>query len=303
MNMMEKSGENKTVFHDKIEEGKRLGILSLSEGNKRVIYHCSRDYSTSFQNPEELIRAYYFVELVTHYSYPKERIDFEVTVPRRIPEDRADIVVYEDDELKKPFIVVETKKDGITDTEYKQAIEQVFGNANSLRSRYASVIAGITETAFDVAGFKPGEREKNVISEIPKKYGKTPMFRFIKGDNYNDLRVVAKDDLIKTLEKAHDTVWQGGKLAPTTAFDEVSKLLFCKLQDEKESTITKKGDPYKFQIGTHEAPKEIFDRIHKIYQKAKERDSEVFKEDKNLNLLLFILLLSTYKALILVILT
>jgi len=85
--------------------------------------------------------------------------------------------------------------------------------------------------------------------------------------------------LINTLQKAHDTVWQGGKLAPTTAFDEVAKLLFCKLEDEKESSITKRGDPYKFQVGTHEKAEEVFNRIDAIYQNAKKKDSEVFKED------------------------
>jgi len=82
------------------------------------------------------------------------------------------------------------------------------------------------------------------------------------------------------LEKSHDTVWQGGRLAPTTAFDEVSKLLFCKLRDEKD---TKKGDTYKFQIGTHESAEEVYDRIDSIYQKAKKEDSEVFREDIRLD--------------------
>ena len=282
MNSMTKNNNNETAFDDKVKEGKRLGIISFSEDSNRIIYHCSRDYSTSFKNPEEIVRAAYFVELVNDYAYPKERIDIEVTVPRRTPEDRADIIVYEDDELKKPFIVVECKRDGISDAEFKQAIEQAFGNANSIRSKYATVIAGITRTAFDVSGFKPGERAKNVISDIPKKYGKTPKYRFIKGTKDKELRVVPKDDLIKALEKAHDTVWQGGKLAPTAAFDEVSKLLFCKLQDEKDSTITKKSDPYKFQIGTHEDSKVVFDRISGIYQKAKQKDAEVFKEDVKL---------------------
>ena len=88
---------------------------------------------------------------------------------------------------------------------------------------------------------------------------------------------MTRDDLIRVLEKAHDTVWQGGKLAPTAAFDEVSKLLFCKLQDEKGDT--KRLKPYKFQIGTHETATEVYDRINSIYLKAKKKDAEVFKED------------------------
>ncbi len=62
-----------------------------------------------------------------------------------------------------------------------------------------------------------------------KKYGRTPKYRFIKGDRDKDLKIVSREELIRALEKSHDTVWQGGKLAPTTAFDEVSKLLFCNL--------------------------------------------------------------------------
>ena len=281
MNM--KNDNEDSLFEKNRQRGIEKEYISLSADRKKITYHCSRDYTTSFKNPEEKVRASYFAELVLDYNYPTKRIDFEVTIPRRTPEDRADIVVYEDDELKKPYLVVECKKDGITDAEFKQAIEQVFGNANSLRAKFATVIAGTTRTAFNVADFKPSEREKNVIADIPKKYGKAPKYKFIKGDSVKDIVPVSKEELIRALEKSHGTVWQGGKLAPTAAFDEVSKLLFCKLQDEKESTITKRGEPYKFQIGTHETPDDIFKRINRIYQHAKQKDAEVFKEDIKLD--------------------
>jgi len=267
---------SQSIFEKNIQRGVEAEIISFNEDESKITYHCSRDFTTSFKNPEEKVRAYYFTELVLDKHYPKKRINFEVIVPRRKPEDKADIVVYEDDELKKPYLVVECKKDGITDAEFKQAIEQVFGNANSLRAKYATVIAGTTKTAFDVAGFKPSEREKNVISDIPEKYGKALKYRFIKGEADKELKIVSREELIRALGKSHDTVWQGGRLAPTTAFDEVSKLLFCKLKDEKDTT---KGKAYKFQIGTYESPEEVFKRINSIYQKAKREDAEVFKED------------------------
>src|SRR3989338_2570251 len=269
-----------SIFMRNIQRGIEKGYISLSSDNAKITYRCCRDYMASFKRPEEKVRASCFAELILDYDYPNKRIDFEVIVPRRKTEDRADIIIYEDDELKKPYLVVECKKDGITDAEFKQAIEQAFGNANSMRAKYAAVVAGITKTAFDIAGFKPSEREKNVISDIPKKYGKTPKYRFLKGDTKNDLKIVSRDDLIRVLQKCHDTVWQGGKLAPTTAFDEISKILFCKLRDEK---LTKREEYYKFQIGTHELAEEIYDRVDAIYQKAKKEDSEVFKEDIRLD--------------------
>jgi type I restriction enzyme M protein len=268
--------ENETIFQKNINRGVEKKILSINNDETKITYDCKREYTTGFKNPEEQVRAAYFVELIIDYKYPKTHIDFEVAVPRRTPEDRADIVVYEDDECKKPFIVVECKRDGITDAEFKQAIEQVFGNANSLRSKYASLIAGNTRTAFDVAGFKPIERDKNVVADIPIKYGKAPKYKFIKGEKGKDLKIVSREELIKALEKCHDTVWQGGKLAPTTAFDEVSKLLFCKLRDEKYKP---KSDIYDFQIGTNETADEVYKRINAIYQKAKKEDEEVFRDD------------------------
>lgn len=269
--------ENTSPILQNIDNGLKTGIISFNEDNSRITYHCNREYQTSFKNPEEKVRASYFVELVQTYQYPIKRIDIEVTVPRRTPEDRADIVVYSDDECKETYLVVECKKEGITDAEFKQAIEQAFGNANSIRSQYASVVAGNTKTAFNVSGFRPSERERNVIADIPIKYGKAPKYKYIKGDKDKDLKIVTREDLISALEKCHDTVWQGGKLAPTTAFDEVSKLLFCKMKDEKDGT--KKNEPYSFQIGTHETADEVTVRIDEIYQEAKKQDEEVFKED------------------------
>ena len=267
--------DNESIFTKNIQRGLARKLIEISDNKTKIIYHCSREFKANFKKPEEKIRASYFTQLILDYSYQAEKIDLEVTVPRRTPADRADIVIYEDDELKKPYLVVECKKDEISPKEFKQAIEQAFGNANSLRAKFASVVAGITKTAFDVAGFKPRERERNVISDIPQKYGKVPKYRFLKSSKERDLRIVSRDELIRTLEKSHDTVWEGGKRDPTEAFDEVAKLLFCKLRDEKE---TKKNEPYRFQIGTHESANEVSDHIKSIYDEARSDDSEVFKE-------------------------
>ena len=272
---------DQNTFEHHLERGLAAKLISFKDDDrKKIVYHAKTEKTYSFKDPEEKVRAAYFVELILDYQYPKNQIELEVTVPRRTPSDLADIVIYSDAECKDPFLVIECKKEGITPAEYKQAIEQAFGNANSLRSKYAAVIAGNTRTAFDVAGFKPEERERNIISNIPTKFGKVSKFRFIKGDEHNDLKEVSREELISTLEKCHDTVWQGGKLAPTTAFDEVSKLLFCKLKDEKDTV--EDGKVYQFQIGTHESAVDVFNRIDGIYQKAKQQDAEVFKGNINL---------------------
>ncbi|MBT6011665.1 MAG: N-6 DNA methylase, partial [Candidatus Marinimicrobia bacterium] len=266
-----------TIFMDTIQRGIDAGFIQLDKKTDRITYRCKRDYNTSFKNPEEKVRAAYLSELILDYLYPAARIDFEVkTKPDK---DRIDILVFKDDECKDPYLIVECKKDGITDLEYQDAIEQAFRYANYKRAPFAIVVAGNTRTAFDAAGFKADERAKNVISDIPKKYGKAPKYKFIKGDLTNELKEVFREDLISALKKAHNSVWQAGKMAPTAAFDEVSKLLFCKLKDEKD---TKKDKHYQFQVGTNESEIEVFNRVQSIYSVAKKDDPLVFKEKINL---------------------
>ncbi|MDA0024650.1 type I restriction enzyme HsdR N-terminal domain-containing protein [Brachyspira hyodysenteriae] len=169
------------------------------------------------KDPEEKVRAIVFIRLVLDYKYNKNDIDFEVKVPRRTPEDLADIVVYEKNNDTQPYIVVECKKDGITDNQFNQAIEQVFGNANSLRAKYAWVVAGNTETAFDVENFNSMERSKNVISEIPTSYGKTSEYRFKKTkdkEKKNSLKIVSREELISTLEKVSSNCMARWKIEP-----------------------------------------------------------------------------------------
>lgn len=275
---------NKDYLHfdnDIIQKGIANNLISFNNENTRIIYNAKTEKSYNYKDPEEKIRASVFIKLVVDFGYNAKDIDFEVRVPRRTPEDSADIVVYEKGKDTQPYLVVECKKDGISDSQFEQAIEQVFGNANSLGAKYSWVVAGNTDTAFDVKNFNSMEREKNVISQIPVSYGQAPKYRFKKEkrsskENRNSLKIVSREELIKTLEKCHDTVWQGGKLNPSDAFDEVSKILFCKLQDEKKTAVS---EFYKFQVGTHEESSDIAERIHGIYKEGKEQDPNVFSEN------------------------
>ena len=265
-----------------LEEGVKNKYISFNEDKTRITYHIKEEKNYKYTDPEEQVRAIAVLRLIMHYQYDPKDIALEVIVPRRTPKDLADIMVYNKGNDKSPYLCVECKKDGISDSEFSQAIEQVFGNANSTNSKYAWVIAGNTESVFDVEKFDSMEREANVIADIPVNYSKPVEWRYFKGsENVNSqLRVVPRGELIKTLEKCHATVWQGGKLNPSDAFDEVSKILFCKVHDEKK---TKKTDPYKFQIKTHENKHAVAQRIHDLYDLGKVTDPEVFSEDIRLD--------------------
>ena len=261
---------------DFIQIGQQKGYIQILDQGT-TIHYVVPDKQYRFKDPEEQIRASYYVELIERYQYPETRIDLEVTVPRRIPSDFADIVVFDDDEQQIPYIVVECKKDKISEAEFSQAIEQAFGNCHSLFGDLCGVVAGNTRRFFEVKNHNSLERTQNIIADFPIGYGTVQEWRYKKGDPNWELLVVERAELIRALEKCHDTLWQGGRLTPTDAFDELAKLLFIKIRDEKKAR--QDGETYDFQIKTHERPESVAKRIKALYQQAQARDSEVFTED------------------------
>lgn len=248
------------------------------KGKQKITYVSSDNHVENYNDPEEKVRAEFWAELIYKYEYPVNRIKIEVTVPDRLPTDRADIVVFRDDECKRPYAVVECKKDGVTDAEFNQAIEQGIGNATwvKLRADYVVIIAGGTRRVLDVTDkFGALEREQNILADLPHAYGKPQEFRFYKGSE-NDIKPVDREDLIAAIKKCHQTLWGGGRLSPPTAFGELCKLIFVKISDEQKPR--KNGEPYQFQIKTHEPASKLAERINALYDEQKKKDPEVFTD-------------------------
>jgi len=262
-----------------LEKAIEKGYAYLSgEGSKQRLTYIAVNHSERFSDPEEQVRAEFWAELIFRYGYDPERIGVEVTVPDRTPKDTADLVIFSDDAHTRPFAVIECKPDGITDAEFAQAVEQACGNGTwaKLRAKYVGVVAGQTRRFLDFSE-KYGvlEREANIIADLPKQYGRPEEWRFKKGTS-EDIQPVSKERLITAIRKCHQTLWGGGRLSPPTAFGELCKLLFVKIQDEK--LPRKNGVHYEFQIKTHEPARKLSERINAIYDLAKKRDPQVFTE-------------------------
>jgi len=252
--------------------------LSGTDDRQKITYITSDNHTENYNDPEEKVRAEFWAELIYKYEYPANRIKVEVVVPDRLPTDRADIVIFSDDECKRPYTVVECKKDGVTDAEFAQAIEQGVGNATwvKLRAEYVVIIAGGTRRVLDVSDkFGAFEREQNILADLPKAYGKPQEFRFYKGTD-NDIKEVDREELITAIKKCHQTLWGGGRLSPPAAFGELCKLIFVKISDEQKPR--QKGVPYQFQIKTHEPSSKLAERINALYNEQKANDPEVFTE-------------------------
>lgn len=265
-----------------IERSLEEGLIQFDSERKFITYPLAGKRQR-YSDPEEHVRAETYLQLIVDYGYDARRIEIERNVPRRTPNDFADIVVFNDDKHKEPWIVVECKRQEISDAEFVQAIEQGFGNANSLKAHYLIVTSGLKTQYYDVKNFPPLERETNQIADIPRFGEVEPTkYKFTKGGIF-DIGRVPEQHLTRIFKQAHDALWAGGKRNPAEAFDELDKLIFCKLWDER--TARKVGEPYDFQVFSHEPPEQLLNRLKAIYNKGREkdRDKEVFKDDIRLS--------------------
>jgi type I restriction enzyme M protein len=256
----------------------------VGEGKSQHIHYAAAAHSERWSDPEEKTRAEFWAELIYKYGYRPERIRFEVRVPRRTPNDRADLVVFEDrdEELKAPWFVFECKRADVSDAEFLQAIEQSCGNRASLGATYAGTVAGLTRRLLRFDKFPPGERDKNILTDIPVRYGRPPEWRFYQNQVGRDLAAIPREQLRAAIRKCHQTLWEGGRRSPIAAFGEFCKIIFVKHRDEKNRD-RKDGEPYAFQRRDGESAEELAKRIYRLYEMEQEREPDVFTDRLNVD--------------------
>ena len=267
--------DNTTYLERAIEDG-HAEIVGV--GRSERIRYIAADHSELWSDPEEKVRAELWAELIYRCEYPPERIRFEVNVPRRTPNDFADLVIYEDDELKAPYFVIECKRTDVSDADFNQSIEQSCGNRASLGANYCGAFTGRRRRLLRFDRFPPGERDRNHLADIPKRYGRPPEWRFYKNVPGQDLAAVPREELRAAIRKCHQTLWEGGRRSAIEAFGEFSKLVFLKHRDEKNLDL-EDGEPYAFQRRNGETPKELARRINRLYDAEQALEPDVFTDN------------------------
>jgi len=262
-------------------QAQKRGFVEIK--GQRVTYILGNKRTEDWSDPEEWVRCRSIAWLVLERDYPAACLKTEVTVPRRVPSDSADVVVYEDETCRAPYLVVENKKARLRRTERNQAIEQLFGNANSLRAPWGMLDSGDESILFDIENFPPMERMRNQLGpreRLAHQFGNQPVYAHVVGDP-GDIKPERRSVIESKIRFAHSRIWSGGKRDPLKAFDEWSKLLFAKVQDER---WTETGSIRRFQVGTGETSAAVANRIHKLFDEAKAQDPAIFDDADRISL-------------------
>lgn len=226
--------------------------------------------------PEEGPRQILEKRLVEEYGYSKSHIEIEFPVQKgskRIGP--TDIAVFRDEKkvIDNLYIIVETKR-----KERKDGIDQLKSYLSPTNAEFGVWFNGKDIVYLQHLKKAPFFRE---IPDIPKE-----------GETLEDVGLYQKKDLkpateLKTVfETIHNHIYANEGLLKEKVFNEMLKLIFIKMADEKalaqkcEFRITDK------ELDELEEGKEngFIDRIFNLFERVKSQYPDVFDPNERLNL-------------------
>ena len=251
----------------------------------QIWFDIHKTYDGAEQDIEEFVRQWALKQLLEVYNYPiewlGEKLQIEEPVKMGSTEKEADIAIKNDSH--KVFLYVETKKGNITDIEFEEAQKQLESYLAATHTATIGMVTNGTKVRcvrkkidpndFDLIADLPSYSKEGIASkaklvrEIPKitttsKTGLTPI-----STKYE-----------KLLFECHSIIRDTDGLHADEALDELCKVIYCKIFDER-SVIEKDEDAeFKFQIYGASNTAEVAANIRELYEEARKRDIEIYSK-------------------------
>ncbi len=241
------------------------------------------DYvDSTFRNdtPEEYVRQTIEKRLVNEHKYSRDRLKIEHTLKLGSNKPRVDIAIFPKDAKDftqdKIYIIVECKNERVEPSNKTDGIEQL--------KSYMSVCPNCEWGMWTNGKYKEVWRKVRTkdkyefieYNDIPPSDGS---IEDIDRPKRNKLKRAYEDNLLMVFKTCHNHIYVTDGLQKQPAFFEFLKLIFCKTMDEQNI-------PHRLEFYTTSAERSNPDgqltvkkRIEAIFEKVKERYSQIF--DKN----------------------
>ena len=224
--------------------------------------------------PEEAVRQLYLMVLHEEYGYSYERMEIEYAVSFGREKKRADIVVFDKQDARAVFIMVELKKPKLKDGK-----EQLKSYCNA-----TGAPIGIWSNGESISYYN--RRDPNYFKDIPDIPKATEKLTDILTERWTIDDLIENDKLSKERKSLKDQVKEMEDEVLANAgvdvFEEIFQLIFTKLYDELESTRNKSR--YLEFRNYGETETELKQKMQALFEKAKEKWEGVFTESSKITL-------------------
>lgn len=232
-------------------------------------------------SPEEYVRQTIEKRLINEHKYSTNQIKIEYTLQVGSNKPRVDIAIWEKGETnltqENIKICIECKKETVSPAATKDGIAQL----QSYMSVCPNCEWGLWTNSLKKYVFKKYIDDKGKIAfmeynDIPSADGN---LEDINRPTRKSLKNASSDNLLFVFKSCHDHIFSNEGLQKQPAFFELLKLIFCKIEDERN--IPK---PLEFYTTSEERANPdgqltVKNRISKIFERVKIRQGKIF--DKN----------------------
>lgn len=224
--------------------------------------------------PEEIVRQLWVWKLINYYGYSPDQIRCEIPVQFGSSEATkfADIAVFRKSDLETVKILFEVKK-----PKRKDGIEQL----KSYLGAKGNPIGVWSNGADKLILYKPDNKDLDTLSEIPKKT-----------EEAKDIMEIKRTlPMLKTQFNFKKIIQDLEELVLASAggvneFDEIFKIIFAKIWDEKQAQEDKHNRPnQELHFAKFTDPSKTYETINKLFHDACDEWQGVFKEGEDIELL------------------
>ncbi len=236
--------------------------------------------------PEEYVRQTIEKRLINEHKYNRERINIEYTLKLGSRKPRADIVIFPKDcsELTQNniHIIIECKNETIDHNNNKEGIGQLQSYMSACPNcEWGMWTNGKQKDVFRKNINDKGEIEFLEYNDIPFADGSLEDIDRPKRDK---LKKAFEDNLLFVFKTCHNHIYVNEGLQKQPAFFELLKLIFCKIEDEKNIP-----NPLEFYATSAERNNQdgqltVKKRISKIFDRVKLKFSNIFDSNDEIKL-------------------
>lgn len=256
------------------------------EGKRRAQEYYERHgtYEGAELNIEEFVRQWALHQLLNAYKYPHdwlgERIIIEEPVKMGSSEKEADISIKNAN--RRTFLYIETKKRGVSEEEFKVAERQL---ETYLASTHTATIGLVTDgDRIKTLRKKIDPNDFEYIADLPA-FGleakvKTQLVRELLqfGDARSTGLKILDNEYEKVLFDCHSAARDVDGLHDDEALDEICKVIYTKIYDERQTTKQPEGTPFRFQTYGASNASEVASNIRVLYEEARNADIEIYSK-------------------------